>query len=161
VSITGARYGRLTIIGEAARNERGDRMWEAACDCGGTIIDRSWNLARNISCGCHRSERMGRLRLEHGHNRKGRQSPTYATWDAMIARCERSGRENYRYYGARGIAVCERWRRSFSAFLEDMGERPKGRTLDRIKTDGDYEPGNCRWATPIEQAANRRPRRNR
>jgi hypothetical protein len=77
----------------------------------------------------------------------------------MIGRCTNPRATDYRFYGGRGIQVCDRWRHSFPVFLADMGERPLGTTLDRINNDGDYEPGNVRWATPKQQAANRRPRR--
>lgn len=92
--------------------------------------------------------------FRHGHT-TGKFSPTYQSWCSMIQRCTNPNRESWPYYGGRGITVCPRWM-SFDNFLEDMGERPPGLSLDRIDNDGNYEPGNCRWATPEEQHANRR-----
>ena len=93
---------------------------------------------------------------KHGHSpRNGKLSPTYRSWKAMKMRSQNPNHKDYKYYGARGIRVCERWQ-DFVNFLEDMGEKPDGLTLDRINNDGDYELGNCRWTTRKEQVHNRR-----
>jgi hypothetical protein len=91
----------------------------------------------------------------HGQAKRGAKTPTYLAWESMIRRCTMPSQDSYRLYGARGITICERWR-DFAAFLADMGEKPENLSLDRIDSAGNYEPGNCRWASKEQQSQNRR-----
>lgn len=97
-----------------------------------------------------------RINVVHGHTSGGKRSPTWMAWRSMIQRCTYPSQQSYPRYGGRGIRVCDRWRHSFAAFLEDMGERPEGMTLGRVDNDGHYEPDNCRWETSRQQASNKR-----
>ena len=103
-------------------------------------------------------QRGNKLQLRHGHAVGGVRSRTYKSWESMVSRCRNPADDHYATYGAAGIAVCDRWL-IFDSFLSDMGDRPRGKTLDRIDSRGNYEPGNCRWATPREQARNRKSNR--
>lgn len=98
--------------------------------------------------------------LEESEYEEMRASPAYQSWRSMMTRCFNQNYDRYSDYGGRGITVCERWQ-TFANFLEDMGERPEGHTLDRINNDGNYEPQNCQWATLSEQARNRRKARRK
>lgn len=168
--LVGQRFGRLVVVSIAAGSLKSKYRlrWLTHCDCGGTRIARPDALKSGLtrSCGCLQREVAaatlrryyadgGQHALKHGHA-KGKPSPTYSSWVAMRQRCHNPKSAKYPRYGGRGIQVCQRWRDSFEVFLADMGERPDGKTLDRIDPAGHYEPGNCRWATPYEQWLNRR-----
>lgn len=149
----GMRFSHLVVQELAPSKGDWRTRFVCLCDCGNKIITRSDRLkaGRVTSCGCAQREGARRRFTKHGFSKQ--RSSTYRSWQNMNDRCNNPNATEFRYYGARGITVCERWR-SFEFFLADMGERPMGRTLDRKDNNGNYEPGNCRWATAIQQGRN-------
>lgn len=157
----GTRFGRLVALHEIPGSPKYIK-YMCACDCGTVHPVRAGHLRDGsaTSCGCYKRELVrdrGR-QTRHGHTTDNSRSPTYAAWQSMRDRCGNERCPRFCDYGGRGIKVCARWG-NFERFLADMGERPEGTSLDRIDVDGNYEPGNCRWATNLEQQNNRRNNR--
>lgn len=151
--LTDQVFGRLTATSPSHKTKRRQWHWNCICGCGASCIAASTNLGSGAtkSCGCLNKEVATARATTHG--RTG--TPIYHTWVSMRDRCNNSNNKRYPAYGGRGITVCERWS-SFENFYEDMGERPKGKTLDRKDNNGNYEKDNCRWATKVEQSRNQR-----
>lgn len=164
----GQKFNSWLILEEAPRDKWGAKQYKCVCDCGNEKVVTQSDLKTNKSsrcrdCGYGPFKTVEVVRLttkgnnyKHGYNR----TPTYKSWQMMKERCnpECKAAQNprsHRYYVAKSIKVCDRWM-EFIKFLEDMGEKPKGMQLDRIDSDGNYEPGNCRWVTPLENNHNRK-----
>lgn len=159
--LTGMVFGRWKVLEKAGLVSSGrNYKWRCLCECGTTkdVVSSLLTRGESKSCGCLRREISSIRERKHGHA-VGKTSQTYNSWSGIIQRCTNPKYWQWDNYGGRGIAVCERWL-SFENFLVDMGERPPGTSIDRINNSGNYEPGNCRWATPTQQTANRRERKD-
>lgn len=155
--LTGKVFGKLTVDRFHSSGKRADN-WLCRCECGREVVKSATYLrVYKGSCGCDNSGR-----IKHGHAVGGKHSPEYSVWSTMVGRCTRETDSAYQFYGAKGITLCDRWDPkkggSFENFLEDMGERPDGTSIDRIDTNGNYEPSNCRWATDSIQGFNQNRR---
>lgn len=163
---SGQKFGRLTADRYLGRYTRGS--WLCRCECGGQINARGYNLVKGItiSCGCTGKELRQHAQVKHGYARKKHRMPEYQAYTGMLRRCSDAKNHRSKDYIGRGITVCDRWRHGesglsgFECFLADLGHRPSPtHSIDRRDNDGNYEPGNCRWATKTEQGRNRRSNR--
>lgn len=153
IDLTGMQFGELTVCYDSGEKSHGNVVWTCKCACGNVTNVNSGNLIRGNTKSC------GHLRgkwITHGCT----DTPEYTTWSSMIKRCTNPKDESYHNYGGRGIRVCDRWLHAFENFYADMGPRTSNsHSVDRRDNDGNYEPGNCYWATKEEQDNNRRTNR--
>lgn len=149
---TGERIGRLLVLGPVVPYTT-PYLWCCICDCGNEVAVRSCHLKskHSLSCGCLQRDNTSAAKLTHGRSK----TRTYRIWTGMISRCTIPSASGFKYYGARGIEVCERWK-MFVNFIKDMGEAPPELTIERKDTNGNYSLDNCIWATRMQQGANKR-----
>ena len=161
VDMTNKRCGMLKVIKKDGSNKTGRTMWLCICDCGNEIVCEGSKLrnGHTTSCGCKRYKTLKEMKTIHGmHNTR-----LYSVWNTMKYRCENKNAKEYKYYGGRGITVCDEWRNSFEAFYNwainngyDSTQKRGVCTIDRINVNGNYEPSNCRWVNMKVQRNNQR-----
>lgn len=150
--VVGQKFNHLRVLMEI-RKEKWKIHVKCVCDCGKeTVVLKQYVTSGHTkSCGCYHQEKMKKgLRLKHGMTG----TYIYNSYNSMLQRCNNPNFKEYYLYGGKGVKVCGRWLEGFENFFADMGGRPEGKTLDRRNSNGNYEPSNCRWATPTEQANN-------
>lgn len=153
--LTGQRFERLVVLGEAAKDNHGRVTWLCRCDCGEKVVVQAYNLknGNTKSCGCYKREKAKADSTKHGEVG----TRLYTIWKDMRQRCTNPNNRAYSHYGGRGIEICEEWRVSYAAFAEWAMSTgyADNLSIDRIDTNGDYAPDNCRWTTEKVQQNNR------
>lgn len=149
-NISGQVFNKLTAVSYVRMSSSG-AVWQFRCECGNTVEYRANDVKKGycVTCGCGRTDRDcdSQLALQYPNS--------YQTWSGMLNRCNNPQSSDYKNYGLLGVSICDEWL-SFSKFVEDMGERPNGLTIDRINTYGNYTKSNCKWSTLSQQASNKR-----
>jgi hypothetical protein len=158
LDLMGRRFGRLVALYDTQKRQCSHVVWCCECDCAQITYVTANHLLSGAtqSCGCLLSDTLEVRNLVHGCSTHSHRTGAYKSWLNAKTHCYNNNREDFHNYGGRGIIMCQDWIYSFAAFLSDMGERPEGMTLDRIDVQGNYEPGNCRWATMVTQNNNKR-----
>jgi hypothetical protein len=161
IDMTGRIIGRLEVLSISTERKHGKVSWLCRCSCGNfhTATGKDLRSGSIQSCGCLGTERRSESVTRRNTKHRMTGTPTYRSWSSMIGRCTNPKNPDYLDYGGKGITVCDRWLESFENFYSDMGDRPRGKTLDRIDGDQGYFPENCRWATASQQAQNRKSSR--
>ncbi len=167
IAISG-ESNKLTVIrrSDPPRDKNGNPLYDVKCGwCGRIKTMRKWVIHCSQSCGCARKQLIGKANTKHGATGSGNRAPEYRAWSVAKNRCCNANNKDYHNYGERGIKMCREWLHDYPAFLEHIGPRPtqpEGKieySLDRINNDGNYEPGNVRWAVMKQQSRNRRNNR--
>jgi hypothetical protein len=166
LNLISQKFDRLTVLSRGDNTPSGKTTWNCVCECGNKVNREADSLRKKgiKSCGCFNKQSLSKIATErntvHGQNKVGGRTGSHKSWSSMLQRCEKENHKSYKYYGGRGIKVCDRWKK-FENFFEDMGERPNGMSIDRIDSEKNYEPGNCKWSNRSEQQKNKRPNQAR
>ncbi len=158
--LTGMVFGRLKVIEQNGRTSDRHILWKCKCECGKftNVSSRELRSGKTKSCGCLQKDKIREMRYRHGD----RNSRLYSVWKTMKKRCENKNCKSYKWYGAKGVSVCDEWHDylAFKRWALNNGYDEKAKrgecTIDRINPYGDYEPSNCRWVSMVEQARNKR-----